>query len=91
MKRLIQLLASAIAVAIIVASPAIVVDNFMIRVSENGTIYKFTTDGKSFKLHSSMRYRINGVAPGIESSPVVIGNTVVVGSRGREIYKFEII
>jgi hypothetical protein len=25
---------------------AVVVDNFMIRVSENGTIYKFTTDGK---------------------------------------------
>ncbi|MBO5830390.1 MAG: PQQ-binding-like beta-propeller repeat protein [Alistipes sp.] len=53
---------------------AIVVDNFMIRVSENGTIYKFTTDGKSFKLHSSMRYRINGVAPGIESSPAVWKN-----------------
>lgn len=53
---------------------AIVVDNFMIRVSENGTIYKYCTDGKTFKLHSSMRYRINNIAPGIESSPAVWKN-----------------
>ena len=53
---------------------AVVVDNFMIRVSENGTIYKFTTDGKEFNLHSAMRYRINGIAPGIESSPAVWKN-----------------
>ena len=53
---------------------AIVVDNFMIRVSENGSIYKYCTDGTTFKLHSSMRYRINDKAPGIESSPAVWRN-----------------
>jgi hypothetical protein len=30
------------------------------------------------------------MANNFESSPVVVGNTVVVGSRGREIYKFRI-
>ena len=55
---------------------AIVVDNFMIRVSENGTIYKFSTDGESFKLHSAMRYRVNNIAPGIESSPAVWKNYI---------------
>jgi outer membrane protein assembly factor BamB len=31
------------------------------------------------------------MANNFESSPVVIGNSIVVGSRGREIYRFEII
>lgn len=53
---------------------AIVVDDFMIRVSENGTIYKYATDGTTFTLHSAMRYRIKGVAPGMESSPAVWKN-----------------
>ncbi len=53
---------------------AIVVDDFMIRISENGTIYKYITDGTTFKLHSAMRYRCKGVAPGMESSPAIWKN-----------------
>lgn len=55
---------------------SIVVDNFVIRPSENGTIYKLTTTDKEVKVHSLMRYRLRGVniSPGIESSPVVWRN-----------------
>lgn len=53
---------------------SVVVDNFVIRPSENGTIYKLTTTEKEVKIHSLMRYRHRGIAPGIESSPVVWRN-----------------
>ena len=50
---------------------AIVVDNFVIRPGENGTIYKLTADHADVKMHSLLRYRRGGLAPGIESSPAV--------------------
>lgn len=53
---------------------AIVVDDFVIRPGENGTIYKLTTTGNSVKMHSNMRYRKGGLAPGMESSPAVYKN-----------------
>ncbi|MBQ5647727.1 MAG: PQQ-binding-like beta-propeller repeat protein [Alistipes sp.] len=53
----------------------IVVDNFVIRISENGTIYKFTATEDSVKLHSLLRYRRRGnKAYGAESSPAVWQN-----------------
>lgn len=53
----------------------IVVDNFVIRPSENGTIYKLTATEKGVNVHSLMRYRQRGYnAAGIESSPVVWRN-----------------
>ena len=53
---------------------AIVVDNFVMRPGENGTIYKLVTDESSVNMHSEMRYRRGGVAPGMESSPAVYKN-----------------
>ena len=47
------------------------VGNFMFRPGENGTLYKLWTNGDTVCLHSTLRYRINGVAPGFESSMAV--------------------
>lgn len=58
---------------------AVVVDNFVIRPSENGTIYKLTANSHDVKLHSTLRYRRRGMnAPGIESSPAVWKNYLYV-------------
>lgn len=53
---------------------AIVVDDFVIRPGENGTIYKLSTTDSNATMHSKMRYRRNGLAPGMESSPAVYKN-----------------
>lgn len=53
---------------------AIVVDDFVIRPSENGTIYKLTADESGVTMHSKLRYRRAGLAPGMESSPAVYKN-----------------
>jgi outer membrane protein assembly factor BamB len=53
---------------------AIVVDDFVIRPGENGTIYKLATTENSVSMQSKMRYRKGGIAPGIESSPAVYKN-----------------
>ena len=54
---------------------AIVVDNLVIRPSENGTIYKLSTNREEVKVVSQMRYRRPGKGgAGIESSPVVYKN-----------------
>lgn len=50
------------------------VGNFMLRPGENGTLYKLWTDIDTVRLHSTLRYRINGVAPGFESSIAVSRN-----------------
>ena len=47
------------------------VGNFMFRPGENGTLYKLWTNGDTVRLHSTLRYRINGIAPGFESSMAV--------------------
>lgn len=47
------------------------VGNFMFRPGENGTLYKLWTSGDTVRLHSTLRYRINGIAPGFESSMAV--------------------
>ncbi len=58
---------------------AVVVDNFVLRPSENGTLYKFTADESGAKLHTSLRYRRRGYsAPGMESSPAVWKNYIYV-------------
>lgn len=51
---------------------AVVVDDFVLRPSENGTIYKLKVEADRVAIHSKMRYRRKGKgAAGIESSPVV--------------------
>lgn len=55
----------------------VVVDNFVLRLSENGTIYKLTASEKSVKTHSLMRFRHRGSkAYGMESSPAVWGKNL---------------
>lgn len=62
---------------------AVVVDDFVLRPGENGTIYKLTTTENSVTMHSHLRYRKAGVASGIESSPVVYKNYLyTVDNRG---------
>lgn len=50
------------------------VGNFMFRPGENGTLYKLWTDNDTVRLHSTLRYRINGATPGFESSIAVCRN-----------------
>lgn len=50
------------------------VGQFVFRPGENGTIYKWYVDGTTLKLHSALRYTVNGAAPGIESSMAVYSN-----------------
>lgn len=47
---------------------------FVFHVSENGTLYKWldTPDGR--RLHSTLRYKVKGRAPGFEASMAVWGN-----------------
>ena len=53
---------------------AIVVDDFVIRLGENGTIYKLSATENSVSMHSRMRYRKGGIAPGMEASPAIYKN-----------------
>lgn len=50
------------------------VGNYLFRPGENGTIYKYTVGQGKLIPHSSMRYRADGRAPGIESSMSVYRN-----------------
>jgi hypothetical protein len=60
----------------------------------NNKMYIFTGDvlGNLYLIEASSGKIIYTMRGGnnFESSPVVIGNSVVVGSRGREIHKFTI-
>ena len=49
--------------------------DYLFRLGENGTVYKYLVERGSLSLHSTMRYRIKGKkAPGIESSPAIYRN-----------------
>ena len=50
------------------------VGQFLFRPGENGTLYKFIISPGSLKLHSALRYRCNGAAPGMEASMAVCRN-----------------
>lgn len=50
------------------------VGQFLFRPGENGTIYKYMVGTGTLKLHSALRYTVNGAAPGIESSMAVYRN-----------------
>lgn len=56
-------------------SSPIRVGQFLFRLGENGTIYKYLVEQGTLSLHSTLRYRIKGKkAPGIESSPAIYRN-----------------
>lgn len=57
-------------------SSAIRVGDFVFRPGENGTLYKWLPIGNcgEMKLHTALRYRVNGAAPGMEASMAVSRN-----------------
>lgn len=55
-------------------SSPIRVGRFLFRPAENGAIYKYIILEKGIRLQSVLRYRIGGMAPGIESSMAVYSN-----------------
>ncbi len=50
------------------------IGNFVFHVSENGSIYKWEDTPEGRRLHSTLRYRVRGSAPGFEASMCVWGN-----------------
>lgn len=50
------------------------VGQFLIRPGENGTLYKFLIEPGKLTLQSALRYKVNGQAPGIESSIAIYAN-----------------
>ena len=50
------------------------VGQFLFRPGENGSVYKFNVGSGSLTLHSVLRYRVAGSAPGIEASMAVWRN-----------------
>lgn len=50
------------------------VGQFLFRPGENGSVYKFNVEQGSLTLHSVLRYRVAGYAPGIEASMAVWRN-----------------
>ncbi len=57
------------------------VDRFLFWPSENGTFYKFLIKDGALKLHSALRYRVGGTAPGIENSVSVYMNYGYLGDN----------
>ena len=55
-------------------SSAIRVGQFLFRPGENGGVYKFIVEPGALKLHSVLRYTVDGRAPGIEASMSVYAN-----------------
>lgn len=56
-------------------SSPVVVGGYLFWPGENGSLYKFErSEGGNLRCLSTMRYRVNGVAPGIESSLCVYRN-----------------
>ncbi|MBO4487364.1 MAG: PQQ-like beta-propeller repeat protein [Bacteroidaceae bacterium] len=50
------------------------VGDFLFWPGENGTIYKYKVQDSTITLHTAMRYRCRGVAPGVENSLCVYRN-----------------
>lgn len=55
-------------------SSPIRVGQFLFRPGENGTLYKYLILPGRLLLHSTLRYRVNGAAPGMEASMAVYKN-----------------
>lgn len=55
-------------------SSSVRVGQFLFIPGENGSIYKYLISPGNLKLHSILRYKVNGAAPGIEASMAVYSN-----------------
>lgn len=62
-------------------SSAIRVGQFLFRPGENGSVYKYLITPDGPKMRSILRYKVNGAAPGIESSMAVYANYGVVADN----------
>ena len=47
---------------------------FVFRPAENGTLYKWYVQNDTILLHSTLRYKVRGIAPGMEASMVIYRN-----------------
>lgn len=67
-------------------SSPVVVGGYLFWPGENGSLYKFERSaGGALRLLSTMRYQVNGVTPGIESSLCVYRNYGFFGDNGGNI------
>ena len=66
------------------------VGQFLFRPSENGGIYKFLIEPGNLKLHSVLRYTVDGLAPGMESSMAVYGNYGFTGDNRGNLIAFNL-
>lgn len=57
------------------------VGQFLFRPGENGTLYKYRVAPGRLRLHSALRYRVNGAAPGMEASMAVSRNYGYIGDN----------
>ncbi|MBO4730243.1 MAG: dehydrogenase [Bacteroidaceae bacterium] len=55
-------------------SSPVVVGGFLFWPGENGTIYKYKVQDNNITLHTALRYRCRGAAPGVENSICVYSN-----------------
>ena len=55
-------------------SSPVVVGGFLFWPGENGTIYKYKVGDSTITLHTALRYRCHGAAPGVENSLCVYRN-----------------
>ena len=55
-------------------SSPVVAGGYLIWPGENGSIYKFAREQGSLKLLQTLRYKVNGAAPGVESSIAIWRN-----------------
>lgn len=66
-------------------SSPIRVGQFLFRPGENGTLYKYLIGEGTLKLHSSVKYKYNGAAPGMEASMAVSRNYGYTADNGGNI------
>ncbi|MDD6784111.1 MAG: PQQ-binding-like beta-propeller repeat protein [Prevotellaceae bacterium] len=55
-------------------SSPLAIGGYLFWPGENGTIYKYTITDNALSLHSTLRYRCKGVAPGVENSMCAYNN-----------------
>ena len=71
-------------------SSPVCVGGYLFWPGENGTIYKYKIRDTTLTLHSALRYRCRGVAPGVESSLCVYNNYGFFGDNAGNIICIEL-
>lgn len=66
-------------------SSPIRVGQFLFRPGENGSLYKYLIAPGTLRLHSALRYHVNGAAPGMEASMSVSRNYGYTGDNAGNI------